>query len=61
MQSKTEEELRNTCLSVAIEITGSQYGFVGEVGLDGRVHDISLSDMGWEQCKMYEKKDTVVL
>lgn len=56
VSSKTEEELRNTCLSVSIELTGSQYGFIGEVGLDGRLQDIAFSDMGWEKRLMYDKE-----
>ena len=55
MQDKTEEELANECLSVALEITGSRIGFVGLVGDDGLLHDIAISDMGWEQCLMYDK------
>ncbi|MGB9939972.1 PAS domain S-box protein [Methanosarcina sp.] len=55
IQEKTEEDLGNTCLSIALEITGSQIGFVGEVGADGLLHDIAISDMGWEQCTMYDK------
>jgi hypothetical protein len=55
VQEKTEEELANECLSVALEITGSQFGFVDLMGDDGLLHDIAISDMGWEQCLMYDK------
>ncbi|MHC1755145.1 MAG: PAS domain S-box protein [Methanosarcina sp.] len=55
LRAETEGELGNTCLSVALEVTGSQIGFVGEVGADGLLHDIAISDMGWEQCLMHEK------
>ena len=55
MKAETEEELGNTCLSVAMEITGSQLGFVGEVGADGLMHDIAISYMRWDQCKMYDR------
>jgi GAF domain-containing protein len=55
VQDKTEEELGNECLSVALEITGSQLGFVNLIGDDGLLHDIAISDMGWEQCLMYDK------
>lgn len=53
--AKTEEELGNMCLSVSLEVTGSKIGFVGEVGADGLLHDIAISDMGWVQCLMYDK------
>ena len=35
VQAKTEEELGNACLSVALEVTGSQIGFVNEWALTG--------------------------
>jgi len=55
VQAKTENELGNACLSVALEMTGSRVGFVGEVGIDGIMHDIAISESGWDQCLMYDK------
>ncbi len=55
VKAETEEELGNKCLSIALEVTGSQIGFVGEVGADRLLHDIAISDMGWNQCCMYNK------
>ena len=55
VQEKTEEELGNECLSVALEVTGSQLGFVNVMKDDGLLHDIAISEMGWEQCLMYDK------
>ena len=55
MQAKTEEEVGNACLSVALKVTGSQFGFVNEMGADGLLHDIAKSELGWEQCLMYDK------
>lgn len=55
VRAETEEELENICLSVAIEITNSQIGFVDEMGPDGILHDVAISDMGWFNCKMYDK------
>ena len=55
MQDRTEEELGNVCLSIALEVTGSQFGFVNLVGDDELLHDIAISEMGWEQCLMYDK------
>jgi two-component sensor histidine kinase len=55
VQAQTEEEIGNLCLSVALEVTGSHIGFVGEVGSDGLLHDIAISDMGWNMCTMYDK------
>jgi hypothetical protein len=55
VQDKTEEELGNECLSVALDVTGSRIGFIGLIGDDGLLHDIAISDMGLEQCLMYDK------
>jgi PAS domain S-box-containing protein len=55
VQAKTEEELGETCLSLALEVTGSQFGFVNLLSDDGLIHDIAISEMGWNQCLMYDK------
>ena len=55
VQDKTEEELGNLCLSVALEVTGSQLGFVNLVSDEELLHDIAISEMRWEQCLMYDK------
>ncbi len=51
----TVEELGRTCLAVAEEMTQSKFGFIGEIGPDGLLHDIAISDPGWELCTMYDK------
>ena len=55
VQAKTEEELGDVCLSVALEITGGGIGFINLVGDDGLMHDIAISEGGWDQCLMYDK------
>ncbi|MDY9927249.1 PAS domain S-box protein [Methanosarcina sp.] len=55
IKAETEEELGNSCLSVALEVTGGGIGFVGVVDTDGILHDIAISDMGWDECLMYDK------
>ncbi|HWR25793.1 MAG TPA: PAS domain S-box protein, partial [Methanosarcina sp.] len=49
VRAETEQELGNVCLSVALEVTGSQIGFVGEVGVVGKLHGIAVSNMEWAQ------------
>ncbi len=36
-------------------MTGSQLGFVNLLGDDGLLHDTAISEIGWEQCLMYDK------
>ncbi len=55
LQAKTEEELGYECLSVALEVTGSQIGFVSLMGDDGLLHDIAIKDVGWESCGIHDK------
>jgi len=55
MQAETEEELGNTCLSVALDLTNSKIGFVNLVGTNGLMHDVAISRGGWDQCLMYDK------
>ncbi|MEN6452302.1 MAG: GAF domain-containing protein [Thermoguttaceae bacterium] len=51
---RTEEALGETCLAVAEEVTGSQIGFIGEIGADGLVHDVATSDSARNACPMSE-------
>jgi PAS domain S-box-containing protein len=55
VQAKTEEEVGKACLSVALELTGSKFGFINEMGTDGLLHDVAKSELGWEQCFIYDK------
>ncbi len=56
LHCETEEELGQTCLRVAEEITGSKLGFIGELGSDGLLHDVAISDPGWELCAMTDRR-----
>jgi PAS domain S-box-containing protein len=55
LTSETEEELGRACLAVAEEVTKSRFGFIGEVGPDGLLHDLAISDPGWKLCTMQDK------
>ncbi len=48
----TEEQLGKACLRVVEEATGSKFGFIGELGSDGLLHALAISDPGWEACSM---------
>jgi PAS domain S-box-containing protein len=56
IRSETEEALGETCLEVVLEVTGSQVGFVGELGADGFLHEIAISDTGWAQCQVIDQE-----
>ncbi len=61
VQAKTEEELGEACLSVALEITGSKFGYIIEMSADGLLHDVAKSKLAWEQCHMYDKTGHICL
>ncbi len=54
MASATAADLGRVCLEVAEETTDSQFGFIGEIGEDGLLHDVAISDPGWEACRMVD-------
>ncbi|MCG2768269.1 MAG: PAS domain S-box protein, partial [Anaerolineae bacterium] len=52
LRCETDEEVARTCLAVAEELTGSKFGFIGEVNQAGRFDSIAISDPGWNTCRM---------
>jgi PAS domain S-box-containing protein len=52
LSAATEEELGEACLGVVEEITGSKFGFIGEIGADGILHDVAISNLGRDACRM---------
>jgi|LGOV01.1.fsa_nt_gb PAS domain S-box-containing protein len=57
---ETDTHVAASCLSVAEEITESQFGFIGEVNSSGRLDTIAISDPGWHVCKV-DKADALNL
>lgn len=49
MSCETEEEIARICLDVVEELSGSKYGFFGEINENGRF-DSSVSTLGWDAC-----------
>ena len=49
---QTEEQMAKTSLHVAEELTGSKFGFIGEVNQAGRFDIIAMSDPGWAKCRV---------
>jgi len=55
MNCRTVEELGERCLAVAADATGSSFGFIGEIGPDGFLHDLAISNPGWDACTMIDQ------
>jgi len=49
---RTDEEAARACLKVAEELTGSGIGFIGELNLEGQFDTTTISDAGWDACKL---------
>jgi PAS domain S-box-containing protein len=54
LASGSEEDLGETCLAVAEEITDSKIGFIGEMDAKG-LHDLATSNPGWEACTIADQ------
>ena len=52
MACETEEEVAQICLKVAEGLTGSAYGFIGELNPEGLFDTTTLSEAGWDACKV---------
>ncbi len=51
--SATEKNLGDTCLEIARKITGSTFGFIGEIKGPG-IEDIAISNPGWDACAILD-------
>lgn len=54
LESETDADIARTCLQTAEELTGSRFGFIGEVNEAGRLDTIAVSDSVWSACKVAE-------
>jgi PAS domain S-box-containing protein len=61
LMADSEEAVATTCLKVAQEITGSKFGFIGEITPAGLFTTITLSDPGWEACRIPETQGNVMI
>lgn len=53
---ETEEQIGRLCLAVAEAVTGSKFGFIGEINPQtGLLDDIAISDPGWQVCRMHDQ------
>ncbi|SNB45990.1 PAS domain S-box protein [Geobacter sp. DSM 9736] len=50
LSADSKEELGEAALAVAGEITGSSFGFIGEIGEDGLLQDVAITNPGGDAC-----------
>jgi len=58
---ETEEQLAKTSLGIAEELTGSKFGFLGELNQAGLFDTIAISNPGWDECKMPGSEVTMLI
>ena len=49
---ETVEELGKTCLAVAEDLTGSKFGFLGQINEAGSFDALAISNPGWAACEI---------
>jgi PAS domain S-box-containing protein len=49
---ETREALGEHCLTIVEKLTGSRFGFIGELNSEGKLDSIAISDPGWEACRI---------
>jgi len=58
---EAEAEVAHTCHRIAEELTGSQFGFVGELNQAGLFDTMAISNPGWDACKMPDSEATKLI
>lgn len=58
---ETEEDVARICLEIAEELTGSAYGFIGELNPQGLFDTTTLSDSGWNACEIPRPEAEILL
>ena len=59
MTCETESDVGAICLEVAEELTGSQFGLIGELNESGLFDTTAISDPGWDACRMPDSEATI--
>ena len=61
LNCKTEEEVALICLKIVEELTCSAYGFIGELNPLGYFDTTTLSESGWNACKIPRLEADILL
>ncbi|MEW5900818.1 MAG: PAS domain S-box protein, partial [Acidobacteriota bacterium] len=60
LTDETDAHLAETCLQIAQDLTGSKFGWIGEINERGLLDTIALSNPGWDACAI-PKSDVPLL
>ncbi len=61
LTADSEETVAKTCLKVTQELTGSKFGFIGEITPEGLFTTTAVSDPSWEACRIPESGANVLI
>ena len=58
---KDHRDIANACLAAAEELTGSKFGFIGEMNPSGLFDTIAFSDSGWSACRLNQTNAALMI
>ena len=58
---ESDSDLAASCLHLAESLTDSRFGFIGEVNARNRLDTTSMSDPGWEACRIPKSNAPVLI
>ena len=58
---ESAQDVAKICLTVAEELTQSKFGFIGELNSSGSFDTLAISDPGWNECLISDKKSVKLL
>ena len=61
ISDESDSDLAAFCLHLAESLTDSKFGFIGELNAKDRLDTISLSDPGWEACRIPKSNAPVLI
>jgi PAS domain S-box-containing protein len=61
MRAKSEKEVALICLDVALELTGSEFGFIGKITPENLFSTTALNNPGWDVCLMPQDKAVAMI
>lgn len=59
LKAKTDVEVALICLREAEALTGSPFGWIGEINPAGKMDTLALSDPGWNSCRIHQSSQAI--
>ena len=59
LKARTDVEVALICLREAEALTGSPFGWIGEINPAGKMDTLALSDPGWNSCRIHQSGQAI--